>query len=261
MSSTDSVTPTTATTISTMGTASFSTTVLAAILSTVIIFLLLGLIVTLGIIICLAVNRKETKSDIDHSYEIPGGSAQLHLATPTCRSAMSIAPDVLTQNMAYCTSASVDATDSKVPEVMTQNSAYGTSASTDATDSKAPDIMTQNSAYGQSSTRNDVDQEYESIATYFSTLGENVMTQNRAYTSASADVRDSKVPDVMTQNSAYGQLSTANDGNREYENVTTDFRTLDDNVVSVSADVVSVSADAVIETQNNACHDAQSGDY
>ena len=238
MSSTDSVTPTTATTISTMGTASFSTTVLAAILSTVIIFLLLGLIVTLGIIICLAVNQKKKKSDIDHYYEIPGGSAQLHSATPTCRSAMSIAPDVITQNIAY-----------------------GTSASADATDSKVPDVMTQNSAYGQSSTGNDGNQEYENIATDFSTLDENVMTQNRAYTSASADARDSKVPDVMTQNSAYRRLSTANDGNQEYENVTTDFRTLDDNVVSVSADFVSVSADAVIETQNNACDDAQSGDY
>ena len=146
-------------------------------------------------------------------------------------------------------------------DVMTQNTAYATSASADATDSKVPDVMTQNSAYGQSSTVNDGNQEYENIATDFSTLDENVMTQNRAYTSASADVRDCKVPDVMTQNSAYGQLSTANDGNQNYENVTTDFRTLDDNVISVSADVVSVSADAVIETQNNACGDAQSGDY
>ena len=40
----------------------------------------------------------------------------------------------------------------------------------------------------------------------------------------------SKVPDVLTQNSAYGQRSTCNDGNQEYENIATDFRTLDSNV-------------------------------
>ena len=52
------------------------------------------------------------------------------------------------------------------------------------------------------------------------------MTQNSTYgtsTSSFVDATDSKVPDVMTQNSAYGQLST---GNQEYENIATDFRTL-----------------------------------
>ena len=57
-------------------------------------------------------------------------------------SSSGLAPDVITQNSAYGTSASADATDSKVPDVMTQNSAYGTSASADATDSKVPDVMT-----------------------------------------------------------------------------------------------------------------------
>ena len=36
------------------------------------------------------------------------------------------------------------------PDVMTQNSAYSTSDSADATDSKTPDVMTQNSAYMES---------------------------------------------------------------------------------------------------------------
>ena len=51
-----------------------------------------------------------------------------------------------------------------------------------------------------------------------STSTPDVMTQNSAYgTIASADARDHKISDVMTQNSAYGQLSTANDGNQEYD--------------------------------------------
>ena len=100
---------------------------------------------------------------------------------------LSKVPDVMTQNSAYGTSASADATDSNVPDVMARNSTYGTSASADATDSKVPDVMALNSAYGTSTSR------------------------------------DSKVPDVMTQNTAYGQLSTDNQG---YENIATDFRIL-----------------------------------
>ena len=138
MSSTDSVTPTTTTTISTMGTASFSTTVLAAILSTVILFLLLGLIVTLGIIICLAVNRKKTESDIDHSYEIPEGLARGHLATPTCGSGMSIVPDVMTQNSAYGVSSSATPANYEVPIQNRVHRLLSTSDSGDNYENVAP---------------------------------------------------------------------------------------------------------------------------
>ena len=57
--------------------------------------------------------------------------------------------------------------------------------------------------------------------------------------------------DVMTQNSAYGQSSTVNDVNQEYENIATDFRTLDDNVMTQN----SASADSKVPdvmTQNSA---------
>ena len=127
----DSTSPTTIST-STISTGTISTIVLA-----LVSVILISVIVAIGI--CLVVHkRKSLLVDTDHIYEVPGGAANPRVLMSSLSSS-GLAPDVMTQNSAYGTSASADATDSKVPDVMTQNSAYGTSASAsadiDATDS------------------------------------------------------------------------------------------------------------------------------